>query len=173
MAKAKLEHRSDLGLGKSNFHFLASSPTPPTVQDHLTSNSIPMFLLSIAVPIAITCLALACLFCYYYRRRQSHRLSTSLKQSSHLANTHLLLPFHSIQPATNHLHMPSSASSSTHTNLTNLHLRQTLLHNESEDPATIGDVLCEISASNVRFLQEIGEGKPSPVSFVSRHFLLL
>lgn len=79
------------------------------------------------------------------------RLSSSSKKSSQL----LASSFHS----TVHRHITSSSSSSTNTNLTNIHHRQILFKVESKYHPSVNNSLCEIPFTNIRFLQEIGEGK--------------
>jgi hypothetical protein len=111
-------------------------------------------------------------WCCHHRNNNSHlsscsSTSTPIKKSSHLVNTVTSSPFRSSittkNSKQNPRHLPSS-SSSTNTNFTNTYLRQTLLKTESKRPqnphlASPGNSLCEIPFTNIRFLQELGEGK--------------
>jgi hypothetical protein len=113
-------------------------------------------------------------WCCHQRNNKSHlsscsSTSTPIKKSSHLVNTVTSSPFRSSIITTNnnnkkqnqnHIH---SSSSSTNTNFTNTYLRQTLLKSEIKRPnihlPSTGNFLCEIQFTNIRFLQELGEGK--------------
>ncbi len=113
---------------------------------------------------------LAFCWCCHHRNNNSHlsscsSTSTPIKKSSHLVNTVTSSPFRSSITANNTKqnprHIPSS-SSSTNTNFTNTYLRQTLLKSESQRPTIHlplpGNSLCEIPFTNIRFLQEFGQG---------------
>jgi hypothetical protein len=70
-----------------------------------------------------------------------------------------------------------SSSSSTNTNFTNTYLRQTLLKSEIKRPLiqlpSPGNSLGEIPFTNIRFLQELGEGKTNykiTIYFLLFHF---
>jgi hypothetical protein len=112
-------------------------------------------------------------WCCHQRNNNSHlsscsSTSTPIKKSSHLVNTVTSSPFRSsITTDNNHnklnpRQLPSSSSSS-NTNFTNTYLRQTLLKSEIKRPnihlPLPGNTLCEIPFTNIRFLQELGEGK--------------
>ena len=111
--------------------------TMPSIFQRLVSswNSLPVILLSICLPVGLICLFVLILLCCY--RDENTRKTPS---------NHLLSPFHS----TVHQNIISSSSSSTNTNFTNMNHRQMGLGGHS---------LCEIPFANIRFLQEIGEGK--------------
>ena len=104
-------------------------------------NSLPVILLSICLPVGLICLFALILLCCY-------RNENTRKTQSNL----LLSPFHS----TVHQNIISSSSSSTNTNFTNLNHRQMGLS---------GHALCEIPFTNIRFLQEIGEGNSEIEAF--------
>jgi hypothetical protein len=99
-----------------------------------------------------------------------------MKKSSHLVNTVTSSPFRSSITTIkqNQRYIPSS-SSSANTNLTNTYLRQTLLKSESKRPnnhlPSPGNSLGEISCTNIRYLQELGEGKkPKYFFFLKNKF---
>lgn len=107
-------------------------------------------LLSIALPIVIICLFLLFFYCCcHHRTKGSHSSTfTRAKEASHLSS-----PLHSTHQA-----ILSSSSSSTNTRVTNVSVRQTLLNKTSSHLSKEMNILCEISAEKIRFLQEIGEG---------------
>lgn len=137
------------------------------------STSLLIVLLSILIPLAIICL-LFIIFCWccHQRNNNSHlsscsTSSTPIKKPSHLVNTVTSSPFRSsivaTHPSKSHpRHFPPSSSSSANTNLTNAYLRQTLLRSEAKRPTLPiplpNHSLGEISYSNIRLLQELGEG---------------
>ena len=137
------------------------------------STSLLIVLLSILIPVAIICLLFIVLcWCCHQRNNNSHlsscsTSSTPIKKSTHLVNTVTSSPFRSsiltTHPTKSHQrHFPPSSSSSANTNLTNAYLRQTLLRSEVKRPTLPiplpNHSLTEISYSNIRFLQELGEG---------------
>ena len=109
-------------------------------------------------------------FCWCCHQRNSNSQlsscsssSTPIKKTSHLVNTVTSSPFRSaiVTNKSNPRHGHSS-SSSTNTNFTNTYLRQTLLKSEIKRPMihlpSPGITLGEIPFTNIRFLQELGEG---------------
>ncbi|CAF3481051.1 unnamed protein product [Rotaria sp. Silwood1] len=136
------------------------------------SASLMMVLASIFIPLFLVSLLMVFLcWCCHYRNNNSHlstcsSTSTPIKKSSHLINTVTSSPFRS--SITTNMHKPNprhipSSSSSTNTNFTNTYLRQTLLKTESKHPnihhhSLTENSLCEIPFTNIRFLQELGEG---------------
>ena len=160
----------------SNHVSLASSPsnTRPIIRrPSSSSNSLFIVLLSILVPVAVICILLL-LFCWccHQRNNNSHlsscsSTSTPIKKTSHLVNTVTSSPFRSSiisknisKPNQRPIH---SSSSSTNTNFTNTYLRQSLLKSDIKRPLiqlpSPGSLLQEIPATNIRFLQELGEGE--------------
>jgi hypothetical protein len=150
-----------------------SSTSRSIIHQHPSSTSFLIVLLSILIPLAIICfLMLIFCWCCHQRNNNSHlsscsSTSTPIKKTSHLVNTITSSPFHSSITATNnnkqnprHIH---SSSSSSNTNFTNTYLRQTLLKSDvkrtNNHLPLPGNSLCEISFTNIRFLQELGEGK--------------
>jgi hypothetical protein len=125
-------------------------------------------------------------WCCHQRNNNSHlsscsSASTPIKKSSNLVNTVTSSPFRSSiipnninKPNQRHIH---SSSSSTNTNFTNTYLRQTLLKSDLKRPLihlpSPGNSLGEIPFTNIRFLQELGEGKNKPSSsrFISYYFI--
>jgi len=109
-------------------------------------------------------------WCCHQRNNNSHlsscsSTSTPIKKSSHLINTVTSSPFRS-SITTNtkqNLRPIHSSSSSTNTNFTNTYLRQTLLKSEIKRPnnhlPSLENSLGDIPFTNIRFLQELGEGK--------------
>lgn len=111
-----------------------------------------------------------CWCCHQRNNNNSHlsscsSTSTPIKKTSHLVNTVTSSPFRSTitnnnKPNQRPIH--SSSSSSTNTNFTNTYLRQTLLKSDNKRPNILlpspGNSLREISFTNIRFLQELGEG---------------
>ena len=150
------------------------------VNRHPSSASLSFVLLSILVPVGIICI-LFVFFCWccHHRNNTSHlsscsSTSTPIKKSSHLVNTVTSSPFrssivaHHAKPLQRPL--PSSSSSSANTNLTNAYLRQTLLRSEAKRPTnhllpSPGASLPDIPLTNIRFLQELGEGMNVFLSF--------
>jgi hypothetical protein len=124
-------------------------------------------------------------WCCHQRNNNSHlsscsSTSTPIKKSSHLVNTVTSSPFRSSIAATSSKPNPRqihSSSSSTNTNFTNTYLRQTLLKSEIQRPTihlpTPGNSLGEIPFANIRFLQELGEGKTTKDSFVIITYLYI
>ncbi|CAF3544593.1 unnamed protein product [Adineta steineri] len=145
----------------------------PPSSSSSSSTSLLIVLLSILIPVALICfLMLFFCWCCHQRNNNSHlsscsSTSTPIKKTSHLVNTVTSSPFrssittHNIKQNQHHI-IPSS-SSSTNTNFTNTYLRQTLLKNETKRPIIHlplpGPSLSEISFTNIRFLQEIGDGE--------------
>ncbi len=121
---------------------ISSTSIPPILQRLLSFDSFLLVLLSICIPIAFICLLILIICCYCHKRNKHKKdfLSSS---------------FH----ATIHRNIASSSSSSTNTNLTNINYRQLFLRKESKYLPSAGNSLCEIPLRNIRFLQEIGEGK--------------
>ncbi|UJR30656.1 hypothetical protein I4U23_018180 [Adineta vaga] len=151
-----------------------SSNTNSIVRRPSSSISLLIVLLSILIPVAVICFLLLFLcWCCRHRNNKSHlsscsSTSTPIKKSSHIVNTVTSSPFRSsIAPnhsKPNQRHMLPSSSSSTNTNFTNTYLRQSLLKTESKRPLighlpSPGSTLSEISFTNIRFLQELGEGE--------------
>lgn len=144
-----------------------------TVRQASPSSSLLIVLLSILIPVAIICFLFIILcWCCHQRNNNSHlsscsTSSTPIKKSSHLVNTVTSSPFRSAITATHpnkshQRHFPPSSSSSANTNVSNAHLRQTLLRSEVKR-ATLPVPLpnhspAEIPYSNIRLLQELGEG---------------
>ncbi|CAF0948572.1 unnamed protein product [Rotaria sordida] len=132
-----------------------------------------MFLLCILIPLIIifVLMLFLCWYCHH-GNNNSHlstcsSTSTPIKKSSHLINTVTSSPFRTSITTNSHKqnsrHIPPSSSSSTNTNFTNTYLRQTLLKTELKQPnihhhSLTENSLCEISFTNIRFLQELGEG---------------
>ena len=122
-------------------------------------------------------------FCWCCHQRTTNRQlsscsssSTPIKKTSHLVNTVTSSPFRSaIITNKSNPRLGHSSSSSTNTNFTNTYLRQTLLKSEIKRPIihlpSPGNALAEIPFPNIRFLQELGEGKPlnsmHPLKFIS------
>jgi len=117
---------------------VSSSTNIPSILQRLLSSMNPLLivLISICLPVVLICLFVLIVFCCC-------RNENTRKTSSHV----LLSPFHS----TIHQNIVSSSSSSTNTNY-----RQIGLQTESK---YLGHLLSEIPFANIRFLQEIGEGK--------------
>jgi len=117
-------------------------------------------------------------WCCHQRNNNSHlsscsSTSTPIKKSSHLINTVTSSPFRS-SITTNtkqNLRPIHSSSSSTNTNFTNTYLRQTLLKSEIKRPNNQlplpENSLAEILFTNIRFLQELGEGKIKMIIFIN------
>lgn len=120
-------------------------------------------------------------WCCHQRNNNSHlsscsSTSTPIKKPSHLVNTVTSSPFRSSITNNNNKQsqrpIHSSSSSSTNTNLTNTYLRQTLLKSDIKRPnihlPSPGNSLWEIPFTNIRFLQELGEGKNQKFSLLSQ-----
>ncbi|CAF2677173.1 unnamed protein product [Rotaria sp. Silwood2] len=148
----------------SNSHSIVRRPSL------LPSISLVIVLLSIFIPLVLIFLLMLLLcWCCHHRNNNSHLStcsSTPIKKSSHLINTVTSSPFRASITTNIHKqnsrHIPSS-SSSTNTNFTNTYLRQTLLKAEAKHPnihhhSLSENSLCEIPFTNIRFLQELGEG---------------
>jgi hypothetical protein len=120
---------------------LSTTNIPPIFQSF---DSLLIVLLSIFIPIAFICLLILIIYCCCHNQK-----SSSIKNKS----SHIL-------SSTIHHNITSSSSSSTNTNLTNIYQRQIF---RKTDPSkylpSVGNSLCEIPFTNIRFLQEIGEGK--------------
>ncbi|CAF1225963.1 unnamed protein product [Adineta ricciae] len=160
----KLLNRQN-GTKSSNTNSISRRPS--------TSISLLIVLLSILIPVGVICFLLIFMcWCCRHRNNKSHlsscsSTSTPIKKSSHIVNTVTSSPFRSsIVP--NHLKQNSrqllpSSSSSSNTNFTNTYLRQSLLKNEVKRPlmylSSPGNALAEIPFTNIRFLQELGEGE--------------
>lgn len=151
-------------------HVLVSTNSRSIHRRTHSSNSLLIVLLSILIPVGLICI-LMLFFCWCCHQRNSNSQlsscsssSTPIKKTSHLVNTVTSSPFRSaiITNKTNPRHGHSS-SSSTNTNFTNTYLRQTLLKSDIQRPVihlpSPGITLGEISFANIRFLQELGEGK--------------
>ncbi|CAF3750928.1 unnamed protein product [Adineta steineri] len=149
---------------------VSSSSNTSSVIHHLLSPDSPLIIfLSIFLPIVFLGSLMLLLYyhCCHNRNNEIHTSSTitPMKKSSHLLNSiPTSSPFHStVNIIQNHHNITSSSSSSTNTHLTNLHYRQPLLKSESIYRQTYlpsgGNSLGEISSTNIRFLQELGEGE--------------
>lgn len=137
-----------------------------------SSTSLLIVLLSIFIPVAfIFLLMLLFCWCCHQKTTNSHlsscsSTSTPIKKTSHLVNTVTSSPFRASITAPNKFNarnIQSSSSSSTNTNFTNTYLRQTLLKSEAKRPVihlpSPGNSLNDITYTNIRFLQELGEGE--------------
>ena len=119
-------------------------------------------------------------WCCHRRNNNSHlsscsSTSTPIKRSSHLASTVTSSPFRSSMTRLNkqnprHI---STSLSSTNTNFTNTYYRHPLLKSEPKRSnghlPSSEDSLCEISFTNLRFLQELGEGKRKTIYLLKIH----
>ncbi|CAM4946838.1 unnamed protein product [Rotaria socialis] len=130
------------------------------------SSSCKIFIFSI-----LFCLLLLLSYCYYYNRSQhKNRLSScSPKLSPRKQSSRSLTPTQSspyqtpINIRQNNQLTNSSASASMHTNLSFLNHRQTLHKAESNYQqiyfSAVNNAQREIPFTNIRFLEEIGEGE--------------
>ena len=97
-----------------------------------------MVVLSIVLPIIFICLLISIICCCYYY--QNGRRAKDITKAKNESAERFLSPFH---PIVHRNIAVASSTSSTNTNLTNSNHRP----------------LTEISFGNIRFVQEIGEGK--------------
>ncbi|CAF2913501.1 unnamed protein product [Rotaria sp. Silwood2] len=154
------------------FYSLVSlfSSTSPIVRGLLSSNYLPILFLKIIVAIALIFVLILFIYCCYrHRKNKNHLSSSSIALSPRiktcLVNPTQSSPYHSpiIIKRSHHQVRSLSSSPITNTKLTNLHYRQTSLQPESNYQQTYlpfgGNVLYEVPFTNVRFLQEIGQGE--------------
>ncbi len=127
---------------------ISSTNTPPILQRLLSFNSFPIVFLSICIPITCICLLILILCCCCDQNHKKHLSSSTKKSSSPI-----------------HHNITSSSSSTTNTNSTNIHYRQIYFKPESKYLPSAGNSLYEIPFTNIRFLQEIGEGRKEQYLF--------
>ncbi|UJR15936.1 hypothetical protein I4U23_002856 [Adineta vaga] len=150
---------------------ISISSNSSIIRNLLLSESPMIVFLTVFLPIIVIGLFFLLLYyrCCHRRNSNIHSSSystslTPIKKSCHLLNPIPSSIFHSsINIIPNHNNITTSSSSSTNTNLTNLHYRQTLLKPDVQPQQTYrssgNNSLCEISSNNIQFLQEIGEGE--------------
>ncbi|CAF0791486.1 unnamed protein product [Rotaria sp. Silwood1] len=147
------------------------SSTSPIIGGLLSSNYPLIFSLKMFIAVALICvLILFCYCCYRNQNNKSHLSSSSIALSPRIKSSCLANP---IPPSPcqspiiikqNHHHIRSlSSSPTTNTKLTHIYHRQTSLQPESNHqqiyfPSGV-NALYEIPFTNVRFLQEIGQGE--------------
>lgn len=134
---------------------------------------IEVFIKSGAFVVLISALILFFGCCYLTRRRKAHlySCSSSLEQknkSSSILTPIQSSPLHSpisiTQIHPHHQNIKSSSSAvSTYTNFTNIHQRQSYLKLESDHLQRCipfgDDLIYDVPITNIRFLEEIGQGK--------------
>ncbi|CAF0989754.1 unnamed protein product [Rotaria magnacalcarata] len=148
------------------------SKISPIVENSSASSYFSLsFSFKIFISSILLCLLLLLSYCYYYNRNQhKNRLSpfssklSPRKQSSPLVNPIQSSPYHTpINIRQNNQLVNSSSSASAHTNLSCLNHRQTLHKSESNYQqiyfSSVNNVQHEIPFTNIRFLEEIGEGE--------------
>ncbi|CAF3313997.1 unnamed protein product [Rotaria socialis] len=150
----------------------SSSNSRSTTRHPETSTShILTILCVITAPVAVCLIMVIICWCYHRKNNNNSHLSTCsststpIKKSTHLINTVTSSPF---RPSiTTNINKPNpryipSSSSSSNTYFTNTHLRQTLLKSEIKHPNFQNPLsessLAEIPFTNIRILQELGEG---------------
>ncbi|CAF2754361.1 unnamed protein product [Rotaria sp. Silwood2] len=149
---------------------IVEATTSPIVRGLLSSNYLPILFLKIIVAIALIFVLILFIYCCYrHRKNKNHLSSSSIALSPRiktcLVNPTQSSPYHSpiIIKRSHHQVRSLSSSPITNTKLTNLHYRQTSLQPESNYQQTYlpfgGNVLYEVPFTNVRFLQEIGQGE--------------
>ncbi|CAF0819812.1 unnamed protein product [Rotaria sordida] len=134
-----------------------------------SSNYLQILFLKIIITVALICILILFFYCCYRnRKKKNHLSSSSIVSTPRIKPSCLVNPIPSSpiiikQNHYHHQHIKSSSSPITNIKLPSLHHRQTLLQPESNYQETYlplsGNTIYEIPMTNIRFLQEIGQGE--------------